>query len=70
MEKTCIIYRFFDDHEEKHYVNTSLEHQELEDLVEKFKKENKDKVFAREFINFLHKYDPDAIEVEVRDFFF
>jgi hypothetical protein len=47
-----------------------LEHQELEDLVEKFKKENKDKVFAREFISFLHKYDPDAIEVEVRDFFF
>ena len=68
--KNCVIYRFFDDHEEKHYVNSMLEHQKLEELVEEFKKENKDKVFAKEFISFLHKHDPEAMEVEVRDFFF
>ncbi len=70
MKKKKIIYRFFDDHEEKHYLNSSLDHQELEELVEKFKKKNKDKVFAKEFISFLHKHDPEATEVEVKDFYF
>lgn len=70
MEKKHVIYRLFDDHEEKHYVNSTLDHQKLEELVEEFKKENKDKVFAKEFINFLHRHDPEAVEVEVRDFFF
>lgn len=65
-----MIYRFFDDHEEKHYVNSSLDHQKLEELVEEYKKANKDKVYAKEFINFLHKHDPNASEVEVRDFYF
>ena len=36
----------------------------------KYKKENKDKVYAKEFINFLNKYDSEASEVEVRDFYF
>ncbi|MGD1008197.1 MAG: hypothetical protein ABR980_13315 [Ignavibacteriaceae bacterium] len=70
MSKSCIIYRFFDDREEKHYLNSSLDHQKLEELVEAYKKENKDKVYAKEFINFLFKYDPEATEVEVRDFYF
>jgi hypothetical protein len=70
MGKSCIIYRFFDDREEKHYLNSSLDHQKLEELVEAYKKENKDKVYAKEFINFLLKYDPEATEVEVRDFYF
>jgi len=70
MSKSCIIYRFFDDREEKHYLNSSLDHQKLEELVETYKKENKDKVYAKEFIDFLIKYDPDAVEVEVRDFYF
>lgn len=70
MTKPCVIYRLFDDQEEKHYLNSTLDHQKLEELVEKYKKENKDQVIAREFINFLNKYDPDAMEVEVRDFYF
>ena len=70
MKRSCVIYRFFDDREEKHYLNSSLDHQKLEELVEEFKKENKDKVFAKEFINFLHKHDPEAMEVEVKDFYF
>lgn len=70
MKKKQIIYRFFDDHEEKHYLNSSLDHRKLEELVEKFKKKNKDKVFAKEFISFLHKHDPEAMEVEVKDFYF
>ncbi|MGA7722355.1 MAG: hypothetical protein WCA84_14390 [Ignavibacteriaceae bacterium] len=70
MSKTCVIYRFFDDREEKHYLNSSLDHQKLEELVETYKRENKDKVYAKEFINFLYKFDPEAIEVEVRDFYF
>jgi len=70
MSKSCIIYRFFDDREEKHYLNSSLDHQKLEELVETYKKENKDKVYAKEFINFLIKYDSEATEVEVRDFYF
>jgi len=41
MSKSCIIYRFFDDREEKHYLNSSLDHQKLEELVETYKKENK-----------------------------
>lgn len=70
MNKTCVIYRLFDDKEEKHYLNSSLNHQKLEELVEQYKKENKDKVIAKEFINFLNQYDPEAMEVEVRDFYF
>lgn len=70
MSKSCVIYRFFDDREEKHYLNSSLDHQKLEELVETYKKENKDKVYAKEFISFLNKYDPEATEVEVRDFYF
>jgi DNA-binding sugar fermentation-stimulating protein len=70
MSKSCIIYRFFDDREEKHYLNSSLDHQKLEELVEAYKKENKDKVYAKEFIDFLLKHDPEATEVEVRDFYF
>jgi hypothetical protein len=70
MSKTCVIYRFFDDREEKHYLNSSLDHQKLEELVETYKRENKDKVYAKEFINFLYKFDPEATEVEVRDFYF
>jgi hypothetical protein len=70
MNKCCVIYRFFDDREEKHYLNSTLDHQKLEELVETYKKENKDKVYAKEFINFLIKYDSEATEVEVRDFYF
>ncbi len=70
MKNNNVIYRLFDDQEEKHYMNCSLDHQKLEELVEQYKKENKDQVIAKEFINFLHKYDPDVMEVEVRDFYF
>ncbi len=70
MTKPCVIYRLFDDQEEKHYLNSTLDHQKLEELVEMYKKENKDQIIAGEFINFLIKYDPEAMEVEVRDFYF
>ncbi len=69
MNKCSVIYRLFDDHEEKHYVNTNLDHQKLEEIVEQYKKK-KDNVYAKEFINFLIEFDPDACEVEVRDFYF
>ena len=29
-----------------------------------------EKVYAKEFIEFLHKHDPKAEEVEVKDFYF
>ncbi len=70
MKQSCVIYRFFDDREEKHYINSSLDHHKLEELVEKYKKRNKDKVFAKGFISFLHRHDPEAMEVEVREFYF
>jgi|YelNatPaOPRAMG01_1025707.scaffolds.fasta_scaffold04482_5 hypothetical protein len=70
MKKRNVIYRLFDDQEEKHYMNCSLDHQKLEELVEQYKKENKDRVIAKEFIKFLHMYDPEAEEVEVKDFYF
>ena len=70
MKNKNIVYRFFDDREEKHYLSSTLEHQELEELVEKYKKKSKDKVFAKEFISFLKKHDASAKEVEVRDFYF
>ena len=69
MKKQLVIYRLFDDREEKHYVKSSLTHQKLEELVEKYKSE-KDKVYAKEFIEFLQKYDSDVEEVVVRDFYF
>lgn len=70
MKKTCVIYRLFDDQEEKHYLNSTLDHQKLEELVDRYKKENKDEVIAKDFINYLIKFDPEAMEVEVRDFYF
>ncbi len=67
---TCsVIYRFFDDNEEKHYVSTSLDHQKLEEVVEKYK-EKKEEVLAKDFIKYLNEYDPEAVEVVVKDFFF
>lgn len=64
-----VIYRFFDDQEEKHYVSTSLEHHELENLVEEYKS-RKEKIVAKEFIDYLKSTDPEAKEVEVKDFYF
>ncbi|HSR18969.1 MAG TPA: hypothetical protein VLM39_12830 [Ignavibacteriaceae bacterium] len=69
MKRCRVIYRLFDDHEEKHYVSSSLDHQELEGLVEKYKK-RKEKVYAKDFIKYLTKYDPKAEEVTVKDFYF
>ena len=70
MKKTLrTVYRIFDDHEEKHYVMSSLTHKRLEKLFEQYKGK-KEKVYAQEFITFLHKHDPKAEEVEVKDFYF
>ncbi len=63
------VYRIFDDHEEKHYVMSTLTHKRLEKLFEKYKGKS-EKVYAKEFIEFLHKHDPKAEEVEVKDFYF
>jgi len=63
------VYRLFDDHEEKHYVMSSLTHKRLEKLFGQYKGK-KEKVYAKEFITFLHKHDPKAEEVEVKDFYF
>jgi len=68
MKKGLTVYRFFDDHEEKHYILSSFEHQQLEELLEQYKKK-KEKVFATAFIKFLHKHDPEAEEVTVKDFY-
>lgn len=69
MKKELSIYRFFDDHEEKHYVITSFTRQQLEELLEKYKtiEEN---VYALEFIKYLHEFDSEAEEVQVKDFYF
>ncbi len=69
MNKCSVIYRLFDDHEEKHYVNSNLDHHKLEEIVDEYKQQ-KEKVYATEFIKFLLKFDPEAHEVEVKDFYF
>lgn len=63
------IYRFFDDHEEKHYVLCSLDHKALEALIEKYKS-RKDKVYAKDFVTYLKRHDKEAEEVIVKDFYF
>ncbi|MBI2419207.1 MAG: hypothetical protein HYV28_15165 [Ignavibacteriales bacterium] len=63
------IYRFFDDHEEKHYVLCSLDHKVLEALIEKYKS-RKDKVYAKDFVTYLKRHDKEAEEVIVKDFYF
>lgn len=63
------VYRFFDDHEEKHYVLSSLDHKALENLVEKYKSK-KTEVFAKDFVAYLKRTDKDAEEVIVKDFYF
>lgn len=70
MKKTLkTVYRIFDDREEKHYVMSSLTHKRLEKLFEQYKGK-KEKVYAKEFLAFLHKHDPRAEEVKVMDFYF
>ncbi len=68
MKKGLIVYRFFDDHEEKHYILSSFDHQQLEGLLEKYK-EKKEKVYASEFVKYLHEHDAEAEEVMVKDFY-
>jgi len=41
------VYRLFDDHEEKHYVMSSLTHKRLEKLFEQYKGK-KEEVYAKE----------------------
>lgn len=67
--KKRVVFRLFDDHEEKHYVISSLNHKELEALLEKYKS-RKDKVFAKDFVKYLKRHDKDAEEVIVKDFYF
>lgn len=69
MKNGCTVYRLFDDREEKHYVISSFDHQKLEELINEYKK-NQEKVYAKEFVSFLHKHDPEAKEIEVKDLYF
>jgi|APHig6443718053_1056840.scaffolds.fasta_scaffold90990_1 hypothetical protein len=69
MRKVRTVYRLFDDHEEKHYVSSSLDHQSLEKLVQEYKV-RKEKVYAQDFVNFLHEFDQLAEEVVVKDLYF
>ena len=64
-----IVYRFFDDREEKHYVLSSLDHQALEELVNKYKN-RKDTVYAKDFVTYLKRHDKETEEVIVKDFYF
>jgi hypothetical protein len=64
-----IVYRFFDDHEEKHYVISSFDHKALEELLEKYKAK-KTEVIAKDFITYLKRKDQEAEEVTVIDFYF
>lgn len=69
MKKPYTVYRFFDDHEEKHYVLSSFTRQQLEELVEQYKAKV-EKVYAGEFVKYLHEFDTEAEEVTVKDFYF
>lgn len=69
MSQCNLIYRLYDDQEEKHHVSTTLDHKKLEVIVDEYKKLH-EKVIAREFIHYLKKYDPEAHEVEVKSFYF
>ncbi len=64
-----IVYRFYDDNEEKHYVLSSFSHKELEALLEKYKSK-KTEVVAKEFVTYLKRRDSEAEEVTVIDFYF
>lgn len=64
-----VVWRFFDDHEEKHYMISTLGHKELENLAEKFKAK-REKVFHADFFKYLKRYDSEAEEVIVKDFYF
>lgn len=64
-----IVYRFFDDREEKHYVISSLDHTSLEELLEKYKAKRTE-VIAKDFITYLKRKDKEAEEVTVIDFYF
>jgi len=69
MNNCALIYRIYDDQEEKHYLSSVLDHKKLEEIVEEYKLNNEN-VYAKEFISHLSKFDPEAHEVEVRDFYF
>jgi hypothetical protein len=64
-----VVFRFFDDSEEKHYVLSSLDHKALDALIEKYKT-RRDKVIAKDFISYLKRHDKEAEEVIVKDFYF
>jgi len=49
MNNCALIYRIYDDQEEKHYLSSVLDHKKLEEIVEEYKLNN-EKVYAKEFI--------------------
>ena len=69
MTKCPLVYRIYDDREEKHYLSSVLDHKNLEEIVDEYKKQH-EKVYTNEFIHHLSNFDPDAHEVEVKDFYF
>ncbi len=69
MNKGTTIYRLYDDNEEKHYLISLLNHEELEKLAEQFRTEQKE-IIAKDFINFVKKHDEEAGEIQVQDLYF
>ena len=69
MSNCATIYRIYDDHDEKHYLSSVLDHKRLEEIVDDYKKQY-EKVYANEFINHLKQFDSEACEIEVKDFYF
>ena len=69
MNKEITIYRLYDDNEEKHYLSSLLNHEELEKLAEEFRTEQK-QIIAKDFISFVQKHDKEAGEIQVQDLYF
>lgn len=64
MEKKFFYYRIFDDQEEKNYIRTSLTHDQITNLVEKYKSDRQ-KYLNDDFMEFLQKEDPNAETFEI-----
>ncbi|MBD3411343.1 MAG: hypothetical protein GF419_14200 [Ignavibacteriales bacterium] len=65
MAEKFYYYRIFDDQQEKNYFKSSLEEEEIRDLLKQFEKDNHTYLNA-EFVEFLKERDPNAEVIEIR----
>jgi hypothetical protein len=64
--KKLFYYRIFDDKEKLNYLKSSLPHEEVEKWLREYEKTHQS-YLNQEFINYLHKHDPEAEIIEISD---